>query len=287
LDWNDLKYVLAVSRSNSFKNAARVMKVSHTTVGRRIQALEDALGTALFDRHTTGVQPTDYCRRLLEVAMRVEADFQSLTQTVSVPDHKPKGIVRLNTAPWIIDRILCPAVPRLRQAFPDIRLFLIGDVVEPRQEIEDIAFSLRFDVQPRRHEIEIPLCDVGYSVYASKSSARTNQWVTSDFVRFAMRTRTWLNETHPDAEVTLSTSDAGFVHTAVVAGVGRALIPDILGQDDQRLERLSGADPELIRRYRALVPRHVMTEPSFRAVFNWIKETLAEHFVVEGDTDGS
>jgi len=73
----------------------------------------------------------------------------------------------------------------------------------------------------------------------------------------------------------------------VVAGVGRALIPDILGQDDQRLERLSGADPELIRRYRALVPRHVMTEPSFRAVFNWIKETLAEHFVVEGGTDGS
>ena len=278
MDWNDLKYVLAVSRSNSFKNAARLMKVSHTTVGRRVQALEEALNTALFERQANGVRPTEYCVRLLDVAERMEAEFQTFSESIFPPNETPEGVVRINTAPWIIAHVLCPAVPRLRRDHPGIQLLLIGDVVETHTDYDDVGFSLRFDVQARRQEIEFPLCVVPYSVYGPRGMPDADQWITNDYVRVALRTRQWLQEHYEDPDIALAASDADIVRAAIAAGVGKGLIPDFLGAGDDRLERRSGPEPELVRRYRALVPRHVAPDPAFRAVFAWLREALSGHF---------
>ena len=280
MDWNDLKYVLAVARSESFKRAARQMKVAHTTVGRRVQTLENALGVELFTRSTSGAQPTEYCLRLIDVASRMEAEFQSFRQDIVPPEEHPQGIVRINTAPWIISSILCPAIPRLRRSYPDIQMFFIGDVIESAKRPPGIGFTLRFDVLPNRNEIEIPLCDINFSAYEPVGAARDMPWVTTDFDSFTLQTRHWLRERHPDAKLVTAGSDASFVHALIVAGVGQGLIPEFLGERDARLRRVADNGPDLVRHYRALVPREIMPNPAFRAAFNWLKETLSDHFEV-------
>ena len=64
-DWNDVRFVLAAVRSGSALAAARALKVSQPTVGRRIAALEEALGACLFERSAAGLHLTDQGRALV------------------------------------------------------------------------------------------------------------------------------------------------------------------------------------------------------------------------------
>ncbi|WNZ59033.1 LysR family transcriptional regulator [Myxococcus sp. MxC21-1] len=54
LDWEDLRVFVALARAGSLSAAARMLKVSHATVGRRMAALEETLGRSLFDRRADG-----------------------------------------------------------------------------------------------------------------------------------------------------------------------------------------------------------------------------------------
>ena len=286
MDWNDLKFVLAVSRSRSFKNAARLMKVSHTTVGRRISALEMGLGTALFERGSTGVSPTDHCLRLIRAAERMEREVLSFSQQVEPPEAAPAGNVRIHTAPWMINRILCPALPELGAAFPDIHLMLTGDVVETHEENDGIGFSLRFDIQPKRYEIELPICRVPYSVYSLKGAPDSDRWITMDYSRVALRHRTWISQNHPDAIVQFSASDADMVRSAILTGIGKGLLPDFMGKEDPQLVRETKGGPALVRTCRALVPRFMMPDPAVRAVLGWVETALRARFeAVSNQTD--
>ena len=65
MNWDDLRFVLALSRAGSLARAAKLLKVDHTTVGRRIEAAEEALGVSLFTRTSTGYVPTADAERLL------------------------------------------------------------------------------------------------------------------------------------------------------------------------------------------------------------------------------
>ncbi|MFP5514838.1 MAG: LysR family transcriptional regulator [Alphaproteobacteria bacterium] len=67
-DWNSIRLVLEVARCGSFKRAAEALGVDHVTVSRRLTALEQRAGVALFNRRTTGSTPTEAGRRLINVA---------------------------------------------------------------------------------------------------------------------------------------------------------------------------------------------------------------------------
>ena len=71
-DWNDLRYFLACARAGSLAAAGRSLKVDQTTVGRRLGALEEALGSQLFDRTPEGFTLTATGQRLLETAQTIE-----------------------------------------------------------------------------------------------------------------------------------------------------------------------------------------------------------------------
>ena len=57
LNWDDLRVFLAVARGGSLSSAARILKVTQPTAGRRLRALEESLGARLFDRLPEGFEP--------------------------------------------------------------------------------------------------------------------------------------------------------------------------------------------------------------------------------------
>ena len=74
MNWNDLRYFLILAEEGSLSGAARRLRKEHTTVARRIEALEEAVGTKLFDRLPRGWQLTAAGQNLVPVAERVEAE---------------------------------------------------------------------------------------------------------------------------------------------------------------------------------------------------------------------
>ena len=96
-DWNDLRYFLELSRQGKLVRAAARLHVDHTTVSRRIGALEKQLDVRLFDKSPRGYQLTDAGLRLLPMAEKIETQSLDLYQELSGKDARLSGTVRVAT----------------------------------------------------------------------------------------------------------------------------------------------------------------------------------------------
>ena len=118
--WDDLRYVLALARTGSVRGAGASLRVSHSTVARRVEALEANLGVRLFDRHRDGYQLTEAGQRAVSKAERIESEMAGLEREVMGQDDRLEGSVRItctdsNLAELLIEALipLCESHPRL------------------------------------------------------------------------------------------------------------------------------------------------------------------------------
>lgn len=96
MQWSDLRIFLGVARAGQFLAAARLLKLDHATVGRRVGALERDLHARLFVRRTTGVTLTAAGRRLLESAERIESEALRAQSALTDRDLELSGVVRVS-----------------------------------------------------------------------------------------------------------------------------------------------------------------------------------------------
>ncbi|WP_222949867.1 helix-turn-helix domain-containing protein [Sphingomonas sediminicola] len=91
MTYSDLVPVLAIGRAGSLAGAARDLNVDHSTIFRRLAAIEQRLGVRLFDRSRTGYKPTSAGQAMLELAARFEADIVELELGLVGQDARPAG----------------------------------------------------------------------------------------------------------------------------------------------------------------------------------------------------
>jgi molybdate transport repressor ModE-like protein len=92
LNWDDLRYFLEVARTQRASGAAKRLGVDYTTVARRVRALEDALGTLLFDKSRSGgFILTAEGQRLLAYVDAMETTVQSATEHIANSGHALSG----------------------------------------------------------------------------------------------------------------------------------------------------------------------------------------------------
>lgn len=127
LDWNDLKFFLAVLRCGSTLAASRDLKVNQTTVARRIEALEEALGARLFERRPDGYRPTDLGRKLGPLAERVEQDAAAVADAAAAWKRTVAGVVRVTTTELLAMDVLAPLISELRADHPALQVELVAD----------------------------------------------------------------------------------------------------------------------------------------------------------------
>lgn len=281
MEWDDLRYVLATARAGSFFGASRMLKVSHTTVGRRIKALETDLGNTLFRRNREGCEPTEAALRLLPLAERIEGEMRDVGRLASGFSEEAEGIVEVHTAAWFLRRLLIPHVQAFWADYPRVRLHFVGDIVEPASINTVPVVSLRFSVMAGRGDIETSIADVHYSVYAARGiDPRPLPFASNYGGQVMLSTYRWLLERDvAEDRVPFLADDADLVASAIQTGACKGLIPDILGQAVPGIDRITEGGPDLVRTMRAIVSRHVATRPEVRAVLAWVEETAANAFL--------
>ncbi|MET0542671.1 MAG: LysR family transcriptional regulator, partial [Variovorax sp.] len=95
MDWDNLRYFLELARSGTLQSAARRLEVDHTTVARRIQALEKQVGTPLFSREADGHRLTEAGRRLQPQVEAMEGAFLAVESTAPASEQGLSGLVRI------------------------------------------------------------------------------------------------------------------------------------------------------------------------------------------------
>lgn len=290
LDWNDLRYLLAVGRHGSTNAAARALGVSQSTVQRRITELERQLGHALVSRHATGYALTPLGHELLPLVERVAADIDALEHRVRRTAPDGREIIRLTCPEPVVGR-LRPLIERFQQSHAGYKVeFVTSDrYLDLLNGDADVAFRSG-DTEDAL--IGMAVADSIWGVFASTTYVEANGplQAAADIARHSVvaldesmaghRLMLWLMQVAPDAEiVTRSNSILGLVQ-AVKSGIGIAPLPVPIAEE-AGLVAVLGPIPELARTWKLLTHPALRDAPRIAAFFDFIgreKQTMKTIF---------
>ncbi len=168
LDWNDVRFFLAVARERTLARAALVLKVDQTTVGRRIASLEEKLGIALFSRSASGFALTAAGQRVVQSAERMEEAALELPAHAADEEAPCTGTVRIATTEGLAERFVIPAIREVREKHPGISAVVVTAWarVDLRRGEADLAVRL---VKPTDTRLAFRrLADFSLRLYASR-----------------------------------------------------------------------------------------------------------------------
>jgi DNA-binding transcriptional LysR family regulator len=279
LDWNDLRYILYVSRTGRIASTAKMLRVNETTVARRIAHVERLLGARLFERSAGVLAPTDSGQLVISRAERIELDVGAVKDIVTNADRVAVGKVRVTAMPLVLNHILIPALPTLLQSHAKLQIELAADPRNLSVTNREADIALRM-ARPS-NDVRAIARRVGtleYAVYAVSLASHKAPWVTYDVTWSDLPHARWMAkaiETDPESASSITVNDSELALNAVRAGLGRSLLPCRIAERIPELSRLSGAKPVLSREMWLIVHPDLKHLARVRAVIAWIEQIMS------------
>jgi DNA-binding transcriptional LysR family regulator len=172
MTWDDLRYFLELARHGRLLRAARRLGVDHTTVGRRIDELEKALGCRLFESTRAGYVLTEAGRHLLVHAERVESSIELLHEDAAGQGQRVSGTVRIGTPEGFGTTFLAPRLGQLLHERPDLDVELLTLARFPSLATREADIIVTLDPPQQGRYIASRLTDYTYGLFASKEYLR-------------------------------------------------------------------------------------------------------------------
>lgn len=250
MDWNDLRHFLALARAGSIRAAGAALGVSHTTVARRVEALEAELGARLFDRHRDGYALTDAGRRMVAAAERVEDEVHALRRGVTGTDARLEGPVHVTCSDeYMAGHLLARLAPWCR-ANPGVDLTLSTDGRPYNLAKGEADLAVRVlgpAADPPGHLVGQRLAPLVCASYVARAHADRlhppspeARWLGySDARTTAELVRT---SRHPELPLWGAFNSLAVMVQAALSGLGLALLPTYVGDAVAGLRLLDEPD---------------------------------------------
>ncbi|QYO78442.1 LysR family transcriptional regulator [Devosia salina] len=282
-DWNDLRYLLAVSRNGSTLAAARALGVNQSTVHRRILELERRIGISLVHRYPTGYQLTEMAERLLPAIANVEASISDLERAIVGLTNDLAGVVRLTCPEPILSRLMASGfVDRFHARYPGLRIgFVISDqYVDLAGDAADVAFRSGDPGDERL--VGRKIADSSWAVYASRDYLQRRgqprsieDLVQHDLIGFDgvmenHRATQWQASALPGARIVARNNSVLGVVTAVKSGLGVAPLPTAIADTEPDLIQVLPPVPELARSWYLLCHPDQRSTPRISAFIDFV-----------------
>jgi DNA-binding transcriptional LysR family regulator len=285
LDWNDLRYFVAVARHGSTLAAARVLKMNQSTVQRRLAELERQIGRQLVMREPTGYRLTELGRQMLAHAERVEQAVLDFEQKLETSARDVSGVIRVACPEPIVERITASALlERFQARYPKLRVeFVMSDkYVDLSKGEADVA--LRSGDTDDGDLVGRKIADSFWAVYGSRRYVEQHGkperiedldrhlLIGLDESMAKHRAAKWLASVAPNAQfVARNNSVLGLVYAAK-SGIGLAPLPTAIGDSHDDLVCVLGPIPALARAWRVLAHPDVRGTGRVSAFFDFIAE---------------
>jgi len=288
IDWNDLRYFLAIARGGTLARASRLLGINATTVGRRLAALEEQVQARLFDRTPDGYALTPSGRDLLPRAERMESEAIALDRDVIGADQRASGSVRLTATEMLATRYIMPHLPRFHALHPGITLELecTTRVVSLARREADIALRLS---RPREDNVVgRRLASVPLSLYAAASYLEHRGVPTDPDISLAGHTailfadsrsfateNEWIAPRLDGARVVLRSDSVSSIYSATLAGLGIALLPRAVAGHEPALVHIPTVTSPSPRVIWQAVHADLQRSARVRAVLDFLAEIVA------------
>lgn len=239
MNWDDLRYFLALARSGTVSAAGRELEVKHTTVSRRIKALEQQLGTRLFDRLPGGFAMTTAGEHLYQHALVMEEQAQAVDREVFGLDAQLQGTLIVTASHDVFNRLVIPHLHEFRREYPGIDLHLLSTAGLADLGARQADIALRLTPQPPDYLVGRRVLPLGIGLYASEAYLEASPQ-PRDILLWCdeIEWPEWAQQHFPEARVSLRASDVTTLLTCVEQGLGVTMLPCYIGDSSPDLRRL-------------------------------------------------
>ena len=292
MDWDNLRYFLELARAGTLVGAARRLTVDHTTVARRIQALEKQVGSALFAREAGGHRLTEAGRALLPQVEAMEAAFLAVENAAPGVRQGLQGLVRIGTTEGFGNLVLAPQLAHFALQHPGLVLDLLAlpRLVHLSRREADIVISLE---RPARGAVlVVKLTDYVLQLYGTRDYlARHAPIRTADDLRghsfisdvddlLFTKELQILDELHRPARFALRSTSILAQYEAVRAGAGLAVLPAFVAAQDPALMPVLPGMARFTRTFWMSMPEENKHVARMQATWAFLRETVAAQQVV-------
>ena len=290
LDWNDLRYFVAVADQGSTLKAGRALRVSQTTVARRLGALEEAVGLTLFERRSAGYSLTPDGESLLLHARQVAGAATQFETIAASRERNLSGSVRLTTQEIFAITLLAPIIKELHDKHPEILLEL-----DTQQDILDLGEG-QADIALRSASQEASagvvgrrICIDDWTLYCSRDYAaahgvphtraelKQHAIIGGGGGKLWVHYEAWLRSLGLEGQVAMHHASSMGLLSGVRSGLGLAVLPCVVADAEPDLIRCFPPRADHGRETWLLTHDRVRHTPRVRLVIDFLYERLMRH----------
>jgi len=245
MEWSDLRIFLAIARRGTLGAAARDLGLTQPTMGRRLRALEQAIGHTLFQRTADGFVLTDEGQAVFAHAEPMEEEALAIRRELDAAEGGLRGLLRVSCSDWFGITLLAPVIAEFGLRHPGVVVELLTDprlYSLPRREA-DIAFRITPFDEPE--VVSRRLLHIEYGVYAKTGVPHPRAGdgegcplVLMDTAFGGMPDVAWIERMLPRAHVAARSNNREVQARLCALGTGAAVLPRPLGDATAGLERV-------------------------------------------------
>jgi DNA-binding transcriptional LysR family regulator len=284
MDWDLCKTFVAVAETRSFSGAARRLRASHPTVGRKIAALEAQLGTRLFARSADGLSLTSDGRKFQEHAEAMAAAALRAQTAVSATGRNARGVVKLSIGATLASHWLMPRLGPFLRAHDHIQLEIITHPFPASVRRREADVVLRPVDSGEENLIGRKIGRLGTGFYASREYAtrrrlpeRREEWSGHSVIGFADRESNahlarWSDFVTRQGSIVMRCSSQGDMLAAARAGLGISALSCLVASAYSDLVRVAPQKLASVSDLWLLAHPDLVDLPAVRAVIDFVAD---------------
>jgi len=283
MNWDHLQYFLALAKDGRLVVAARSLGVNHTTVSRRVQALEREIGVQLFTRNNVGFELTEAGLQLQDIAHKVERQINGINQNSYSENTEISGTVRVGATEGFGTYIVGPILYNLSKTFPKLSIDLLSlpRIVNLSRREADIAITLQ---RPTRGPYLVTkLRDYELKLYASSEYLNANPPIHTRndldkqiFISYVddllfSKELSYLDEICKPKQIAFRSTSIQSQLQAACSGLGVAILPSFMVTPESGLKVILPKEVRVIRSFWMIMPNEYKKIERMMLVWDSIK----------------
>lgn len=286
-DWEDLRHFIAVAQAGSVSGAARVLDVDHSTVSRRLAALEAALQTTLVERLPRASRLTVIGHEILARASEIETNAFAIERIARDARRDLQGKVIVSAPAVLATHILAQQVAAFRRLYPHLRLSVATQAHSASLSRREADIAVRLFRPTEDSYVARKLSTMPFGLYASPQYVFRDEPGRWGFIAYDeqsedMPHQRWLLATAGTRPVVCEVSDITSQLVAARTGIGVASLPCFIGDKDPDLVGLAFDGVPFEREVWLVLHPQMKSAPSIRAAADFIAGAIKRTVVGRG-----